>query len=183
MWSLTSPSAKRISGPRNFRWSAQKDFCNTIPPEADIVRLSRRVRFVPILLRKSAVTDDVVRPFYLGRRGLAPDPGALYATATATQYTEHEQVAVVQPAMRAAVGSEQWRPERTHPGRLVGHAVEVDRASECVSSARTASRSFCAHVATARSSRCQRMTGQRPGHAHGYRAGSCVMVPLGSIAV
>ena len=24
MWSLTSPRAKRISGPRKFRWSAQK---------------------------------------------------------------------------------------------------------------------------------------------------------------
>ncbi len=34
-----------------------------------------------------------------------------------------------------------------------------------------------------RSPRCQPTTGQRPGHAHGYRAGSCVMVPLGSTAV
>jgi hypothetical protein len=28
------------------------------------------------------VTDDVVRPFHLGRRGLVPDPDALYATLT-----------------------------------------------------------------------------------------------------
>ena len=30
MWSLTSPPAKRISGPEKFRSSAKKDFCNTI---------------------------------------------------------------------------------------------------------------------------------------------------------
>ena len=34
------------------------------------------------MLQKSAVTDDVVRPFHLGRRGLAPDPDAFYATFT-----------------------------------------------------------------------------------------------------
>jgi hypothetical protein len=34
------------------------------------------------MLQKSAVTDDVVRPFHLGRRGLVPDPNALYATFT-----------------------------------------------------------------------------------------------------
>src|ERR1700688_4123736 len=31
--------------------------------------------------------------------------------------------------MRAVADSERWRPEQTHPGRLAGHAVEVDRAS------------------------------------------------------
>jgi hypothetical protein len=30
MWSLTSPRAKRISGPKKFRSPPQKDFCNTI---------------------------------------------------------------------------------------------------------------------------------------------------------
>jgi hypothetical protein len=30
MWSLTSPHTKRISGPKNFRSSAEKDFFNTI---------------------------------------------------------------------------------------------------------------------------------------------------------
>jgi hypothetical protein len=39
-------------------------------------------RFWQILLQKSAVTGDVVRPFTWGRRGLAPDPDALYATFT-----------------------------------------------------------------------------------------------------
>jgi hypothetical protein len=34
-----------------------------------------------ILLQKSPVTDDVVWPFHLGRRGLVPDPDAL-ATLT-----------------------------------------------------------------------------------------------------
>jgi hypothetical protein len=62
--------------------------------------------------------------------------------------------------MRAVAGSVRWRPERTHPGRLVGHAIVVDRASGCASGVRTASRSSCAHVATAQSPRCQRTTGQ-----------------------
>jgi hypothetical protein len=78
--------------------------------------------------------------------------------------------------MRAALGSERWRLERTHPGRLAGHAVEAGRASGCASGARTASRSSCAHAATAQSPRCQRTSGQCLGRAHGYRAGSCVMV-------
>jgi hypothetical protein len=51
-------------------------------PKADILSDRRQVRYVPILLQKSAVTDDVVRPFHLGRRGLAPDADALYATFT-----------------------------------------------------------------------------------------------------
>jgi hypothetical protein len=34
MWSLTSPRLKRISGPKKFRrWSAEKDFFNTIDPK------------------------------------------------------------------------------------------------------------------------------------------------------
>jgi hypothetical protein len=35
-----------------------------------------------ILLQKSAVTDDVVRPVHFGAMGFAPDPDALYATFT-----------------------------------------------------------------------------------------------------
>jgi len=85
--------------------------------------------------------------------------------------------------MRAAAGSERWRPEQTHPGRLVDHAVEVGRASGCASGAQTASRSSCAHVATPRSPRCQRTTEQRRGRAHVCRAGSCAMVLLDSTAV
>ena len=72
----------------------------------------------------------------------------------ATQYTEPERVAVAQPAMRAVLGSGRWRPEQTRPGHLAVHVVEADRASGCASSARTASRSSCAHVATAQSVRC-----------------------------
>src|SRR6476661_8615756 len=101
----------------------------------------------------------------------------------ATRWTEREQEAVVQLAPRTVAGSERWRPEQTHPGLLAGHAVGADRASGCASNGRTSSRSSCAHAATVRSPRCQPTTGQRLGHAHGYRAGSCVMVPLGSTAV
>src|SRR3954470_1918676 len=61
-------------------------------------------------------------------------------------------------------------------------AIGADQASGCASSVRTSSRSSCADAERARSPRCQRTTGQRLGHAHGYRAGSCVMVPLGSTA-
>ena len=39
-------------------------------------------RYWQILLQKSAATDDAARAFHLGRRGLVPDPGALYATLT-----------------------------------------------------------------------------------------------------
>lgn len=90
---------------------------------------ARRLSFWPILLQKSAVTDDVVRPFQLGRRGLVPRRRRSLRNSYATQYTEPERVAVAQPAIRAAAGSEQWRPEQTRPERLVDHAIEVDRAS------------------------------------------------------
>src|SRR5207342_877791 len=80
-------------------------------------------------------------------------------------------------------GSEQWRPERTHPGRLVGHEVEADPAAGCASDVRTASRSSSARAATAQSPRCQRTIARRRGRAHGYRAGSCVMALLDSTAV
>jgi hypothetical protein len=131
----------------------------------DIVSQVCQVRKVPILLQKSAVTDDVVRPFHLGRRGLVPRPRRTLSNFYATQYTEPQRVAVAQPAMRAAVGSEQWRPEQTRPERLVDHAVETDRASECASSARTASRSSCAHVAIARSLGAS----ERPGNVSSVR--------------
>jgi len=36
--------------------------------------------------------------------------------------------------MPVAAGSGRWQPEQTHPGRLVGHAVEADRAPGCASS-------------------------------------------------
>src|SRR3954447_19719762 len=50
--------------------------------ETDIVGAGCHVSKVPILLQKSAVTDDAAGAFHLGRRGLVPDPGALYATLT-----------------------------------------------------------------------------------------------------
>jgi hypothetical protein len=62
------------------------------------------VRRVPILLPKSAVIDDVVRPFHLGRRGLVPRPRRSLRNFYAAQDTEPERVAVAQPAMRAAGG-------------------------------------------------------------------------------
>jgi len=46
------------------------------------VRVWPNVRFAPILLQKSAVTDHVVRPVHFGAMGFAPDPDALYATFT-----------------------------------------------------------------------------------------------------
>ena len=67
----------------------------------------------------------------LGVTGRVPLPRRSPRNFYATQYTEPERVAVAQPAMRAAVGSEQWRPEQTRPERLAGLAVGADRASGC----------------------------------------------------
>src|SRR5664280_3816752 len=79
------------------------------------------------------------------------------------------------PIWRAAVGSEQWRPEQTRPERLVDHAVAAGRASGYASGARTASRSSCAHGVTARRLQCPQGNEQRLGRVRGYRAGSCAM--------
>ena len=126
-----------------------------------------------------------IRPLGLSLRAAALTRWALTLFTQLQRYATHRARAgvVERPATRPAAGSEQWQQEQTHPGHLVGHAAEADRASGCASNVRTASRSSCAHAATARSHRCQRTTGQRPGHAHGCRAGSCEMVPSGSIAV
>jgi len=123
------------------------------------------------------------RPFRYERPALIRWRCRPLRNPNATRCTELEQVAAERRAMQVAVGSGRWPPERTHPGRLGDHAVEVDRASGCASSVRTASRSSCAHVATAQSPQCQRTIAQRLGHAHGCRAGSCAVVPLGSTAV
>jgi len=56
--------------------------CRLSGPYSAKSRHSCNVGFWQILLQKSAVTDDVVRPFHLGRRGLDPDADALYATFT-----------------------------------------------------------------------------------------------------
>src|SRR5882757_1611309 len=126
-----------------------------------------------------------IRPLGLLLRAAALDALPLTLLTQLPRYAMHRARTAVaeRPATRAAADSERGRPEQIRPGRLVGHAVEADRVSGCASSVRTASRSSCAPAATAPSPRCQRTTGQRPGHAHGYRAGSCEMVPSGSIAV
>ena len=77
---------------------------------------------------------------------------------------------VGRPAKRTAGDFELWRPEQIHPGHLEARAIEVDQASGCASSGRTASRSFCAHAVIARRLRYPRKTGQRLGRAHGRRA-------------
>ena len=80
-----------------------------------------------ILLQKSPVTDDVDLAISLGATGFGPRPRRSLRNSYATQYTEPERVAVAQPMTRAAAGSERWQLEQTRPGRLVDHAVEVDR--------------------------------------------------------
>jgi hypothetical protein len=46
-WSPTSLFNRRAYGPENLSPTPQKDFCNTIPPEADIVRQTGHVSNVP----------------------------------------------------------------------------------------------------------------------------------------
>jgi hypothetical protein len=72
--------------------------------------MKRHVGVWQILLQKSAVTNDVVRPVHLGRWGLPP-PRRSLRNFYATQYTEPERVAVAHPAMRAVGGSGRWQPE------------------------------------------------------------------------
>lgn len=74
-----------------------------------------------------------------------------------------EGLTIARPAMQVVAGSGRWQQEQTHHGRPAGHAVEADGASACVLNVQTASQSSCDHAATARSSRCRRMTVQRPG--------------------
>src|SRR6476469_9545231 len=137
---------------------------------------------VPILLQKSVSVDDLSG---ISLRAVGVDLPTLTLSTQLPRYAMHMAPAGGGRATSDASRRRFWAiaPEQTHPGRLVDHAAEADPASGCASSVRTASRSSCAHAATARSSRCQRTIGQRLGHAHGYRAGSCVMVPLGSTAV
>src|ERR1700761_7022686 len=117
------------------------------------------------------------------RRAGFDAPTLTLSNFCATQYTEPERVEVARPALPASASSERWQQEQTRPEPLAVHVVEADRASGCASSVRTASRSSCAHVATSQSPRCGRAIWQCLGNAHGYRAGSCVMVPLGRTAV
>ena len=87
-------------------------------------------RFWQILLQKSAA-DDGRSVISLGAAGYDPPALTLFTQLHATRCTEPEWVVVERPAMRAAAGSVQWQPERTHPGRLVDRAVEAGRASGC----------------------------------------------------
>src|ERR1700743_2967089 len=131
------------------------------------------------MLQKSAAAEG---PFVMSI-GFDPPILAALRNYDATQCTEPEREAVVRPGPRTVAGSERWRPEQTHPGHLAGRAAGADRASGCASSVRTSSRSFCAHVAPARSSPFQRTTAPRLGHARGYSAAPCVTAALGSPAV
>jgi hypothetical protein len=79
MWSLTSLSAKRISGPRKFRSSPAKDFCNSIPPTTDMWRPLRQVRNVPNNGHRRGANDVAIRSPHqrvaggiVGRRGRVP---------------------------------------------------------------------------------------------------------------
>src|SRR6185436_8108324 len=88
---------------------------------------SGQVRYWQILLQKSAA-DDGRSVISLGAAGYDPPALTLFTQLHATRCTEPEWVVVERPAMRAAAGSVQWQPERTHPGRLVDRAVEAGRA-------------------------------------------------------
>jgi hypothetical protein len=116
--------------------------------------------------------------FTKGGRVWSPRRRLSLRNSCATQNTERERVAVG-PAMRAVAGSEQWQPEQTHPGHPLDHAIETDRASECASGVRTASRSSYADDVTVQRLRCpERATS---GRVRGDRAGPCAIVPLAAL--
>ena len=145
--------------------------------------MSRQVSYGPILLQKSAAMDLAAGPFVEPRSEALALTHFTQLRRYATRCAEPEPVAVVRPAMQIASDSGRWRLEQTHPGHLAGRAIGADQASGCASSVRTSSRSSCADAERARSPRCQRTTGRRPGRAHVCRAGSCAMVLLDSTAV
>ena len=135
-----------------LRWSRIPEFAGNII--ILLSSLSRRIEAMPttrsrddfrvrhvcswqILLRKSAAADGRSAN-HLGAMGFDPRPRRSVRNFYATQCTKPQRVAVAQLAMRAAAGSGRWQPEQIRPGRLVDHAVEAGRASECASSARTA---------------------------------------------
>src|SRR5882672_1097824 len=57
MMSLTSPHTKRISGPRKFRSSPKKDFCNNICQKATSLRFKRAVSV--LLIEMSTATPKI----------------------------------------------------------------------------------------------------------------------------
>lgn len=100
------------------------------PREADIHGARWHVSNVPILLQKSVAADGR-SAIWLGKAGVDPPALTLSTQLHATQYTGPRRVAAERPAMQVVAGSEQWRPEQTHPEHLVGLAVEAGRASGC----------------------------------------------------
>jgi len=63
-------------------------------------------------------------------------PNALTLILVAPQ--EHtERLTVARPAVQVVAGPGRWQHEQTHHGRPVGHAVEADLASACVSNVQT----------------------------------------------
>jgi hypothetical protein len=54
MWSLTSPRPARINGPKKFRWSVKKDFCNKICT----FRTWRDVRLESVMRSKAEIGGD-----------------------------------------------------------------------------------------------------------------------------
>src|SRR5258708_14817694 len=92
------------------------------PRIADIGVLIRNDRLGAILLRKSGATDRVGH--LLGATALTRRPRRFLRNSNSTRCTEPVPVAAARPGLRAAAGSERWRPEQIHPGRLVDHAVE-----------------------------------------------------------
>ena len=158
--------SQRTSSDRS-RWWHETDMpmpspLSSVPGRTDNANLADPLLFLTDFVAKVGCDRRCRSPISLRVTGVWP-PTPTLRNFYATQYREPGRAAVVQPAMRTGAGSERWRPEQTHPGRLVDHAVEVGRASGCVSGAQTASRSSCAHVAMSRSPRCQRATGQRRG--------------------
>ena len=135
------------------------------------------------MLQKSAVTDDVVRPVHLGRRGLIPDPDALYATFT----------------LRNTQSLSGWRSrnQRCEPSQVLGDGSQ----NKFILGASWTTQSKPAELQDALQVRephldllaltsrllealgASEATGQRLGRVHGCRAGSCAMGLLGSTAV
>src|SRR6516162_645621 len=96
---------------------------------------------------------------------------------------EPQQVAVVSPMLRAAVGSERWLQEQTRPEHRAGRAIAVDRVSGCASSAQTASRSSCARALIARRPRSRQTNAQYHERLRADRVVSCGTGPSDSTAL
>jgi CrcB protein len=65
-WSLTSPSAKRINGSKNFRSSPQNDFCNNICQKR--TWSTRTLRGVAFFVSNTGKNLEAAAPVWLGLR-------------------------------------------------------------------------------------------------------------------